>query len=477
MANSRVKDLTLHGSIDPNNDSFLVEDAATDITKRTTLAAIKTSLGLSGNNSGDQFVFSTIAVAGQANVVADSTTDTLTIVAGTNVTITTNATADSVTFNATVNGINVGAAIASVAEKTVPVDADSFSLTDSADSNNLKRLTWLNAKAAIKVYTDTLYSVVGHKHSVSDLDSIPTQQLVGRHSGTTGAGELVSVGSGLEWNGTNIIRSGLSGDVTAPAGVNITEIAAKAVSYSKIQDISNSSRVLGRKTAGSGSAEELSGSDVLDFVGSTRGSVLYRGVSGWAELVPGNAGFVFTSQGTGSDPVYQALPKGGSTNLWIPVHMWLPRITGGAAQVAQETFTHFQNFRFLLFDAGTVEYAQSVVVMPDNYNLGTIRARFYWSASGPKAGSNDVVWSIHGQFFSDGDAIDQGFGTAVSVVDTVQDVLPDDVMISAETSAMTFGGTPGTNRLVQLQIFRDAANAADTYGHDAKLIGVEILYN
>jgi hypothetical protein len=115
--------------------------------------------------------------------------------------------------------------------------------------------------------------------------------------------------------------------------------------------------------------------------------------------------------------------------------------------------------------------------MPDNYNLGTIRARFYWSASGPKAGSNDVVWSIHGQFFSDGDAIDQGFGTAVSVVDSVQDVLPDDVMISAETSAMTFGGTPGTNRLVQLQIFRDAANVADTYGHDAKLIGIEILYN
>jgi hypothetical protein len=477
MANSRVKDLTLHGSIDLSNDSFLVEDFATNITKRTTLAAMKTSLGLSGNNSGDQFVFSTIAVAGQANVVADSTTDTLTFVAGTNVTITTNATGDSVTFNATVNGTNVGVAIASVAQKTVPVNADSFSLTDSADSDNLKRLTWLNAKAAIKVYTDTLYSVLGHTHVVSDIGGVQSHHLIGRHAGSTGVAQNVGLGGGLEFHGSNIRRSALAGDVTAVAGGDTTTIALKAVSYSKIQDVSNSSRVLGRKTAGSGSVEELSGSDVLDFVGSTRGSVLYRGVSGWSNLTPGNAGFVLTSQGPGSDPVYQALPKGGSTNLWIPVHMWLPRITGGAAQVTQETFTHFQNFRFLLFDAGTVEYAQSVVVMPDNYNLGTIRARFYWSASGPKAGSNDVVWSIHGQFFSDGDAIDQGFGTAVSVVDTVQDVLPDDVMISAETSAMTFGGTPGTNRLVQLQIFRDAANAADTYGHDAKLIGIEILYN
>jgi len=47
---------------------------------------------------GSQNVFSTIAVAGQSNVVADTTTDTLTFVGGTNVTLTTDATADSVTI-------------------------------------------------------------------------------------------------------------------------------------------------------------------------------------------------------------------------------------------------------------------------------------------------------------------------------------------------------------------------------------------
>lgn len=49
-------------------------------------------------------VFSTIAVSGQSNVVADTTTDTLTLVAGTNVTITTDAGADSITINATGGG-------------------------------------------------------------------------------------------------------------------------------------------------------------------------------------------------------------------------------------------------------------------------------------------------------------------------------------------------------------------------------------
>ena len=45
--------------------------------------------------------FSTVAVAGQSSVVADSTADTLTLVAGSNITITTNAGTDTITINST----------------------------------------------------------------------------------------------------------------------------------------------------------------------------------------------------------------------------------------------------------------------------------------------------------------------------------------------------------------------------------------
>ena len=58
----------------------------------------------SGTNTGDQNIFSTIAVSGQSNVVADATSDTLTLIAGTNVTITTNATTDEITINASGGG-------------------------------------------------------------------------------------------------------------------------------------------------------------------------------------------------------------------------------------------------------------------------------------------------------------------------------------------------------------------------------------
>ena len=66
---------------------------------------------VSGANLTGINVFKTIAVSGQSDVVADSISDTLTLVAGSNMTITTNAAGDSITFASTGGGggtTNVG---------------------------------------------------------------------------------------------------------------------------------------------------------------------------------------------------------------------------------------------------------------------------------------------------------------------------------------------------------------------------------
>jgi len=62
--------------------------------------------GIGGVGSGDvnQSAFSYVTVAGQTTVSADTATDTLEIIAGTNVTITTNATNDSITINSSGTG-------------------------------------------------------------------------------------------------------------------------------------------------------------------------------------------------------------------------------------------------------------------------------------------------------------------------------------------------------------------------------------
>lgn len=63
-----------------------------------------------GSTAGGNLVggnsFTTIAVAGQSNVEADSATDTLTLVAGSNITLTTNAGTDTITIAASGGSVN-----------------------------------------------------------------------------------------------------------------------------------------------------------------------------------------------------------------------------------------------------------------------------------------------------------------------------------------------------------------------------------
>jgi hypothetical protein len=80
----------------------------TNITIATNAADDSVTITASGDAEGEanQNAFSTIAVSGQSNVVADSETDTLTLAAGTNITITTNAGSDTVTITGNVSYIN-----------------------------------------------------------------------------------------------------------------------------------------------------------------------------------------------------------------------------------------------------------------------------------------------------------------------------------------------------------------------------------
>jgi hypothetical protein len=82
-------------------------------TARTTLGlgSLATQSGTfsgtsSGTNTGDQNLFSAIAVSGQDTVIADTTSDTLTLIAGDNIVITTDETTDSITINATASPID-----------------------------------------------------------------------------------------------------------------------------------------------------------------------------------------------------------------------------------------------------------------------------------------------------------------------------------------------------------------------------------
>ena len=80
--------------------------------------------------------FKTISVSGQDDVVADSATDTLTFVAGTNMTITTNASGDTVTFTSSASGGGSGGSSSSFAKNTFTGDGSTTAFTLSTTMTN-----------------------------------------------------------------------------------------------------------------------------------------------------------------------------------------------------------------------------------------------------------------------------------------------------------------------------------------------------
>src|SRR5210317_1323682 len=75
----------------------------------TTDGAGSLSFSTVSGGGGSQNLFSTFAVSGQSDIVADSTTDTLTVAAGSGISLTTNASTDTLTITATGSGLSANA--------------------------------------------------------------------------------------------------------------------------------------------------------------------------------------------------------------------------------------------------------------------------------------------------------------------------------------------------------------------------------
>jgi len=107
---------------------------------------------------------------------------------------------------------NTDTALGAVGTKNPPIDADLVLYRDSTAANVLVTSTWTQIKAFLKTYFDTLYNKYVHLN----------------HSG-----EVTSVADGAQ------------------------TIAADAVTYAKMQNVSATDKILGRATAGAGDVEEI----------------------------------------------------------------------------------------------------------------------------------------------------------------------------------------------------------------------------
>ena len=189
-----------------------------------------------------------------------------------------------------------------------------------------------------------------------------------------------------------------------------------------------------------------------------------------------NNGLVIFSGTTGkiiadSATPYTSLKAQGKETIWIPAGALIATTTTGAATGQIETTTNKVNIKVLDYDQSAAEYAQFNIGMPKSWNESTLTATFMWTAA---SGSGDVIWALQCLAVSNDDALDQAFGSAQTVTDTL--ITANDNHVTSETSALTCAGTPAEGDLLLFRLYRDASAGGDTLNADARLIGLRLIY-
>lgn len=157
--------------------------------------------------------------------------------------------------------------------------------------------------------------------------------------------------------------------------------------------------------------------------------------------------------------------------LWVPIANMVPAGTDGAEEASVEYHaTDAGTLKKLRYDKDTQQYADFSMVMPEQWDGGTMKVRFYWSSATSGGGT---VWVIKSRGVADGESF-TGWGTSVTSTDTSTGA--NTLNISPATGAMTPANVRTNIALIFFRIERKVADAADDHNDDTRLIGVNIEY-
>lgn len=168
--------------------------------------------------TGDVLAFKTIVVSGQSDVVADSLTDTLTLVAGSNITITTNAGTDTITIAASGGG---GLSDTDYGDITVSGGGTAMTIdNDVVDNVRLANMASQTIKGRASALTgDPEDLTASQVKTILSLNNVENTAL-STWAGSTNITTLGTIGSGT-WNG-GVIGSTYGGTGVNNAGRTLT---------------------------------------------------------------------------------------------------------------------------------------------------------------------------------------------------------------------------------------------------------------
>jgi hypothetical protein len=185
-----------------------------------------------------------------------------------------------------------------------------------------------------------------------------------------------------------------------------------------------------------------------------------------------------TRQATGKIQVETVFVELAGLKEWyIDATYFTGSSTSGAEPFVSETATNDVMVTGFAFDTSADEFAQVKFQMPKRWDAGTITVRVHWTHVTSNATAT-VTWCVEGGSTANDDALDLTWGTAQRVVDDGATGL--DEYISADTPALTIGGTPAVADMIFLRVSRDVDGNGtagnDDLAQDAILMGITITY-
>lgn len=156
----------------------------------------------------------------------------------------------------------------------------------------------------------------------------------------------------------------------------------------------------------------------------------------------------------------------GYSSTFLPAHALI--VDAGVPPAFDATIPGY------LFDAATLERVAGVFQFPRSWERSNeVHFRVHWTKTTSAAGN--VRWKLRRRNASVGAVIDAAWTDDASVTLTTTDNnLADEHLITEFTSLAVGSLRPGDSLLFHIE--RDAADAADTYAADARLLGVDVIY-
>ena len=326
----------------------VVQDSGANLTWSGTLLAVTGSISASsaitvnGSNvltaASLPNTFSTISVAGQSNVVADTSSDTLTLIAGTGVVITTSASGDSITFASS-------PALTELSDVTLTAPSDGQVLKYNSATSQ-----WINGTDLAGSGSTNAFSTI----SVAGQDNVVADS-------TSDTFNLVS-GSGIT----------ITTDANTDS-ITITNSAASgATSLDGLSDVVISS-------ASSGQILLHTGSGFVNYTSRLFHQFAYPAITALDVTNSGSLAYLFNNQYSGNNPTLYAIS--GTTiafNLNVGGHPFLIQTSGGSN-----------------YNTGLIHVATNGTVTTGTNAQGQTTGTLYWQIPVGTTGNYRYQCSFH----------------------------------------------------------------------------------